>query len=139
MSSRVEDAAVKPRVAQTRVALESVLEVSASSLARGVAISLDCETDLMAWFDPAPVERVLHDLVGNAVPYCNQGRTIIVAARRWNDEDSVEIAVTNSGPQIADDIRSQLLVEYVRGLGGKRGLACILSARGRSSRREDRP
>lgn len=44
--------------------LESVLEVSAPSLGRGVAIAIDCKADLMARFDLALVERVLHNLVG---------------------------------------------------------------------------
>jgi signal transduction histidine kinase len=65
---------------------------------------------------------VLHNLVGNAARYCNQGGSIVVAAQRWNGDDSVEIAVTNSGPLIADNIRSQLFVKYVRGTGGKRGM-----------------
>jgi signal transduction histidine kinase len=122
--ARFEDAAVKPIVAHTKVqgVLESVLEVSASSLGRGITLTIDCKADLMARFDPALVERVLHNLVGNASRYCNQGGSIQVAARRWNDEDSVEISVTNSGPLIAGDIRSQLFVKYVRGKGGKRGM-----------------
>ena len=102
--------------------LESVLEVSASSLARGVTIAINCKAELMARFDAALVERMLHNLVGNASRYCNAGGTITVAAQRWNDEDSVEIAVTNTGPQIAEDIRPQLFVKYVRGKGGKRGM-----------------
>jgi K+-sensing histidine kinase KdpD len=88
--ARFEDAAVKPMVAPTRLhqVLESVTEVSASSLSRGVTIGIDCKTDLMARFDPALVERVLHNLVGNAARYCNPGGSIAVAARRWNDEDA---------------------------------------------------
>jgi signal transduction histidine kinase len=122
--ARFEDAAVKPMVAQIPVhqVLQPVLEVSASSLARGVTIEIDCETDLMARFDPALVERVLHNLVGNAARYCNPGGSITVIARRWNDEDSVEISVTNSGPQIPETIRPQLFGKYVRGGGGKRGM-----------------
>lgn len=122
--ARFEDAAVKPMVAPTQVhhVLESVLEVSAASLARSVVIRIDCEADLMARFDPALVERVLHNLVGNASRYCNQGGTISVTARRWNDDGSVEIAVTNSGPQIPENIRPQLFGKYVRGGGGKRGM-----------------
>jgi hypothetical protein len=53
-----------------------VLEVSASSLGDGVTISIDGR------FDPALVERVLHNLVGDASRHCNQGATIVVAARR---------------------------------------------------------
>ena len=122
--ARFEDAAVKPKVSaiQVHTVLSSVLEVSASSLARGATIQIDCELALVARFDVALVERVLHNLVGNAARYCNQGGTISVTARRWNDEDSVEISVTNSGPQIAEAIRPQLFGKYVRGGGGKRGM-----------------
>jgi DNA-binding response OmpR family regulator len=122
--ARFEDAAVKPIVAVTQVThvLESVREVSAPSLARGVSIHILCEANLTAKFDTALVERVLHNLVGNAARYCNQGGKILVAAKHWNDDDSVEIAVTNSGPQIAESIRPQLFGKYVRGGGGKRGM-----------------
>jgi signal transduction histidine kinase len=48
---------------------------------------------------------------------------ISVTARRWNDDDdSIEISVTNSGPQIPENIRPQLFGKYVRGGGGKRGM-----------------
>ena len=122
--ARFEDAAVKPMVAATQVhlVLDSVLEVSASTLKRGVTIEIDCEPGMIARFDPALVERVLHNLVGNAARYCNQGGTISVTARRWNDDYSIEISVTNSGPQIPETIRPQLFGKYVRGGGGKRGM-----------------
>ena len=122
--ARFEDAAVKPIVAATQVhhVLESVLEVSASTLKRGVKLEIICEPDLVAKFDLALVERVLHNLVGNAARYCNQGGRISVTARRWDDDDSVDIAVTNSGPQIPENIRGQLFGKYVRGGGGKRGM-----------------
>ena len=87
-----------------------------------MSLEIGCEPNLVAKFDLALVERVLHNLVGNAARYCNQGGTISVTARRWNDDDSVEIAVTNSGPQIPENIRGQLFGKYVRGGGGKRGM-----------------
>jgi len=122
--ARFEDAAVKPIVSPTQVhqVLQSVLEVSASTAKRGVTYRIDCEAGLIARFDPALVERVLHNLVGNATRYCNPGGAISVTARRWNDDDSVEISVTNSGPQIPENIRPQLFGKYVRGGGGKRGM-----------------
>jgi two-component system sensor histidine kinase/response regulator len=122
--ARFEDAAVKPIVQPTQVhgVLDSVLEVSAAQLKRGVTIEINCEPNLVARFDQALVERVLHNLTGNASRYCNQGGTISVTARRWNDDDSVEISVTNSGPQIPENIRPQLFGKYVRGGGGKRGM-----------------
>jgi two-component system sensor histidine kinase CssS len=64
-------------------------------------------------------------------------RTALVSARRWNDDDSVEITVTNSGPLISDDVRSQRFVKYVRGKGGKRGMglySCRLVAEAHGGR-----
>jgi signal transduction histidine kinase len=90
--------------------------MSASSLGGGVT----ARPTSWRGSTPALLERVLHDLAGNASRYRNQGGTIGVAARRWNDDNSVELAVTDSGPLSADDIRSQRFVEYVRGNGGKR-------------------
>lgn len=122
--ARFEDAAVKPQTTKTKVkpVLESVLEVNAALLKTGSTIKVDCDPDLEARFDVALVERVLHNLVGNAARYCNANGTISVSGKRWNDPDSVEISVTNTGPQIPENIRANLFGKYVRGGGGKRGM-----------------
>jgi signal transduction histidine kinase len=122
--ARFEDAAVKPIVQDVRVAtiLDSVLEVNASLVSRGAKIEIDCAPDFTARFDPALVERVLHNLVGNAARYCNQNGAIIVTARTWNDPGSVHLTVMNTGPQVPENIRPQLFGKYVRGGGGKRGM-----------------
>jgi K+-sensing histidine kinase KdpD len=139
--ARFEDAAVKPNVTRVRVhsVLESVLEVNASSITRGVTIVVKCAPELEARFDTALVERVLHNLVGNASRYCNQGGSIVVAAEPWNDVDSVRIAVTNTGPQVPENIRGNLFGKYVRGGGGKRGMGlyfCRLVAEAHGGRIE---
>jgi signal transduction histidine kinase len=122
--ARFEDAAVKPIVQEVRVMtiLESVLEVNASLVARGAKIELECPPELTGRFDAALVERVLHNLVGNAARYCNQNGAIIVSARTWNDPGSVHLAVMNTGPQVPENIRGNLFGKYVRGGGGKRGM-----------------
>jgi signal transduction histidine kinase len=122
--SRFEDAAVKPMVALVRVAtvLDSVLEVHASLVARGAHIEIDCPAELEGRFDAALVERVLHNLVGNAARYCNQGGKIRVCAEIWNDVGSAKLTVMNTGPQIPENIRPNLFGKYVRGGGGKRGM-----------------
>lgn len=122
--ARFEDAAVKPMVARVRVlgVVDSVLEVNASLVKAGVTMNIDCASELEARFDAALVERVLHNLVGNATRYCNPGGTIAVVGRRWNDEGSLELSVMNTGPQIPEAIRPHLFGKYVRGGGGKRGM-----------------
>ena len=122
--ARFEDAAVKPMVTEVHVAtvLDSVREVHASLVSRGAKIEIECPPDLTARFDAALVERVLHNLVGNAARYCNQGGEIRVTAHPWNDGGSVELRVMNTGPQVPENIRPNLFGKYVRGGGGKRGM-----------------
>lgn len=122
--ARFEDAAVKPIVAEVRVVtvLESVLEVNASLVSRGAKIEIECPPVLQGRFDAALVERVLHNLVGNAARYCNQNGLIKVTAQTWNDSGSVKLTVMNTGPQVPENIRPNLFGKYVRGGGGKRGM-----------------
>ena len=122
--ARFEDAAVKPTAAPVRVRklLESVLEINIAASKQRVTMEVDCSDDLESRFDASLVERVLHNLVGNASRYCNQHGKIVLSARVWNDPGSCQISVTNTGPQIPDTIRTNLFGKYVRGGGGKRGM-----------------
>jgi len=124
--ARFEDAAVKPNTQKARVrnVLQGVIDVNAPSVTRGITFVIDCDDKLEARFDAGLIERVLHNLFGNAVRYCNQGGRITLAAKRLHDveDGSVEIGVTNTGPQIPENIRPALFGKYVQGKGGKRGM-----------------
>jgi len=124
--ARFEDAAVKPTVTKTKVRglLSSVLEVNAPALSHGVTFEIDCAQELEARFDIGLVERVLHNLFGNASRYCNKTGRIVLGAKRWHDDSdqSVEIWVHNTGPQVPENIRANLFGKYVQGKGGKRGM-----------------
>jgi two-component system, sensor histidine kinase and response regulator len=149
--ARFEDAAVKPMVMKTRLhsVLQSVIEVHASSVTRGATLSIDCPADLEGRFDGGLVERVLHNLFGNATRYVNQNGKLTLGGRRWieGEDGSVEIYVTNTGPQIPENIRGNLFGKYVQGKGGKRGMGlyfCRLVAEAHGGRieyeaREDGP
>lgn len=122
--ARFEDAAVKPIVAPARVRklLESVLDVNLAAAKQGVRFDVVCDENLECRFDVALVERVLHNLVGNASRYCNPGGSVIVSCTPWNELGSCQLAVTNTGPQVPENIRHNLFGKYVRGGGGKRGM-----------------
>lgn len=124
--ARFEDAAVKPIVAKTKVRamLQSVIEVHGSSVTRGATLEIDCTPELEGRFDGGLVERVLHNLFGNATRYVNQNGKITLGGKRWieSEDGSVEIFVTNTGPQIPENIRGNLFGKYVQGKGGKRGM-----------------
>jgi signal transduction histidine kinase len=121
--ARFEDAAVKPRIVTTPIAevLEPVLDVGASGVTRGAMIRVECAPDLEARLDAALIERVLHNLVGNATRYCKANGSIVIAAVPWHDHGIV-LTVSNTGPQIPEAIQATLFGKYVHGTGGKRGM-----------------
>lgn len=141
--ARFEDAAVKPMVARTKVGalLQSVIDVNASSITKNATLEIDCSPALEGRFDGGLVERVLHNLFGNAMRYVNTGGRITLSAKRWleGEDNSVELAITNTGPQIPDNIRANLFGKYVQGKGGKRGMGlyfCRLVAEAHGGRIE---
>jgi signal transduction histidine kinase len=123
--ARFEDAAVKPRAAaqNVRAMLLEVIDVHAAAINRQIKYSVTCDPELTGQFDVALVERVLHNLVGNAVRYCNPNGQIKLAASHWDpaDPNSVEISVFNSGPPVPPELQGNLFAKYARGSNGKRG------------------
>ncbi|HEX7701749.1 MAG TPA: HAMP domain-containing sensor histidine kinase, partial [Kofleriaceae bacterium] len=141
--ARFEDAAVKPSVARTNVRelLDSVIAVHSTSIAHGVVYEVNCAPELEGRFDAQLIERVLHNLFGNAARYCGNGGTIRLGAQPWPEpaDGAVEIWVSNSGPQIPENIRQTLFGKYVQGKGGKRGMGlyfCRLAAEAHGGRIE---
>lgn len=120
--ARFEDASVKPALVSVHVRdlVREVLGVHSGASDRKLQLVIDVPPDLDAKFDEALIERVLHNLVGNAVRYCSEGGTIRVAARRW-DEAGVELDVQNDGPPIDPALREKLFAKYAKGKNGRRG------------------
>jgi signal transduction histidine kinase len=121
--ARFEDAAVKPKVAPTsvRTMFEEVLEVH--SVGGRTRFEIECDPELVASFDAALIERVLHNLVGNAIRYCNKGGVLRLSARATDalDVAGVELCVFNSGPPVPETLRDKLFAKYAKGTNGKRG------------------
>lgn len=123
--ARFEDAAVKPRTVTTEVRklIQGVVEVHAVAANRSINYEIDCEPGRLGHFDVALIERVLHNLVGNASRYCNANGMIRISARPWQDRapTSCEITVFNTGPSIPEPQRRELFAKYAKGSNGKRG------------------
>ncbi len=124
--ARFEDAAVKPHVesANVRGLFQDVIDVHAVASTRKISYGIDCDQELVGHFDVALIERVLHNLVGNAARYCNVGGTIRLSGHSWNplDPTSVEVCVFNSGPPVPPSLHDALFSKYAKGSNGKRGV-----------------
>jgi two-component system, sensor histidine kinase and response regulator len=123
--ARFEDAAVRPQTVTMNVPslIREVLEVHTVASNRSITHEIDCAPGLLGHFDVALIERVLHNLIGNATRHCNTGGKIVISARQWLDGDSTscELTVFNTGPCIPDLQRPMLFAKYAKGTNGKRG------------------
>jgi signal transduction histidine kinase len=124
--ARFEDAAVKPHASlvSVRKMLQEVVEVHAPSINRQIRHVVSCDPELVGHFDPALIERVLHNLVGNAVRYCNPGGQIKLSAKQWDahEPNSIELVVQNTGPLVPAELQHTLFGKYAKGGNGKRGI-----------------
>ena len=77
-------------------------------------VSDDIDMILMA---PDKIQRVLTNLVDNAIKYAESG--VIVALRAWREGDEVRIDIHNSGSFIPQDVLPRLFESFYRGEGSR--------------------
>ena len=81
-------------------------------------------TLLMVRSDPALLERVLRNLLSNALRYTPQGGVLLRARRR---QDRIELLVADSGVGIARERRAEVFDEFVQLHGSGQGLGLGLA------------
>ena len=145
--ARFEDAAVKPQAQPNnlRALIHEVVDVHMVGTST-VKFEIECDPGLVGNFDCALIERVLHNLVGNALRYVNKGGQVHICGKVSDllDGPGVELSVFNTGPLVPEALRERLFAKYAKGSNGKRGfglyfcrLAC--EAHGGSITYEGRP
>jgi signal transduction histidine kinase len=94
------------------VVVRSVLdEIARSNVPDGTPVRLDVSPDLAAVVDPLVLDRVLSNLLINAVSY---GKPPLVVAAEQRDRQ-LRIAICDGGPGVADDLRPRLFERFARG------------------------
>lgn len=106
---------------------ETVDAVAAEATGRGLELSCDLAAGLRpAQIDPARVQRVLFNLLGNAMEHTTAGGSVTVLAHQRGDRVELEVADTGAGipaddlPRIFDRLFSR---DPSRGRGTGLGLA----------------
>lgn len=110
-----EEIRLEPR----RVRLDGLL-TAAVDIARpeaeqaGVEITVDAEDELEAELDPDRLRQVIVQLLENATKYCPEGSRVSVMGRPRNvdDEEWVEIVVSDDGPGIPLERQSEIFEPY---------------------------
>lgn len=153
VSNLLDMARLQAGVVRLRKEWQPVEEVVGSSLKHmesrlqkhRVRTALQSDLPLLE-FDAVLVERVLCNLVDNAVKYAPPDSEVAIEARRC--EAGVEISVSDDGPGLAPGSESSIFEKFVRGQpesatsGVGLGLAicrAIVEAHGGSIRAENRP
>ena len=104
---------VEPRPVVLKSALADVVH---GALSTSDAVELDIPDDLAAVVDPLVLERVVSNLVANAVRY-GEPPIRIVACQR---DRHLRVAVEDAGPGVPKDLEGRIFERFARG-GGKTG------------------
>jgi signal transduction histidine kinase len=111
------------RIDPKPVVLHSVLErIAYETVPRGTPLELDVPRDLAAVADPVALDRIVSNLLVNAV---NHGAPPIVVAAEQRDTH-VRISVTDHGEGVPDELSERLFDRFERGVaasGSGLGLA----------------
>lgn len=94
------------------------LQFAPMAEAKGLALTL-VRTTLWARSDPLLLERVLLNVISNALRYTDQGRILIGCRRRGTD---VEVIVADTGIGIGPADLGHVFQEFYRAAGGHRGI-----------------
>jgi two-component system sensor histidine kinase KdpD len=127
-----------PTLRLTRVDAGALIADAVEMLRRARAtheFEVDCADTLPPLqADPDALDRVVKNLVSNAVKYAPAGTRVRVAARARSSPPAVEIVVEDEGPGIAEDDRARIFEPYYRTPAGARtasgtglGLAVVKS------------
>ena len=85
-----------------------VSEYQSGAELKGLALRHHCEA-VQIHCDAALLERVLRNLIENAVKFTDQG---VVAVTSTVDNDGLILSVADSGPGIPDNLKSDIFKEY---------------------------
>ncbi len=73
----------------------------------------ELEGDLLLWADRAQIERILDNLISNAVRHTPAGSQVVVSA--VERDGAVQLTVTDDGPGVPDHLKAGVFGAYVRG------------------------
>jgi signal transduction histidine kinase len=103
--------------------LESQLPLATD---KGLHLESDVPGGLpLAWADAGLIERVLQNLIGNAIKFTPSGGTVRVSARvspsEQSDQSRLLVSISDTGPGIHPEIQDRLFQKFVTGRHERHG------------------
>jgi two-component system phosphate regulon sensor histidine kinase PhoR len=93
--------------------LNSAVEVCAQrAAAKNITVSVECPENLTAAINPPLIEQALINLIGNAVKYSADGKTVVVSARV--EKDGIVLTVKDQGYGIEEKHLERLFERFYR-------------------------
>jgi signal transduction histidine kinase len=111
---------VEPRPVVLKAALADVVH---GALAASDAVELDIPEDLAAVVDPLVLDRVVSNLVANAIRY---GAPPIRIAAQQRDRH-IRVVVEDSGPGVPKELEGRIFDRFARGTGEGHGLGLAIA------------
>jgi signal transduction histidine kinase len=99
---------LQPKPLLVRTALD---EIARNNVPEGTPLRLDVSPDLAAVVDPLVLDRVLSNLLINALSY---GKPPVVIAAETRDRH-LRIAISDEGPGVAPELQQRLFERFARG------------------------
>jgi len=98
-----------------RLLSDATALMGVQAAARGQLLSIDLDAGLpdVVLADPQRLRQAVLNLLGNAVKFTPERGSVTLSARAENG--LVRIAITDTGPGVADDLRDRLFQDYARG------------------------
>jgi signal transduction histidine kinase len=124
-TSKIEADAIKPALSRFPVAplcdaLRALFAPAAA--AKGLELKIG-DSDLWVESDASLLQRIVQNLVANAIRYTDKGSITLACSSR---DGELTIAVTDTGPGISPDVQTEIFGEFFRaptpGQSGERGL-----------------
>lgn len=114
---------LNPQVGRLDLALNSIRQrLEQLAVEKGVKFFPEIEvTDQPIMLDYGKLDRVVSNLLGNAIKYAEAGNgvTLNAGVTKIGEEDKLRIVISDNGPGIAEDEQHQVFKRHFQGVQGK--------------------
>lgn len=77
-----------------------------------IELNLECDKDMVCWFDASKTEIIIHNLVSNAIKYTDEGGSVNVLVVK--KDTNIEITVSDNGMGISQEQLENIFKRFYR-------------------------